>query len=163
MKAVFIVIGGFILSFNTHAATKHAKAKLESRSGSKVTGTVAFEQTDSELEINYDVKGLKPNSTFGFHVHEKGDCSSADAKSAGPHYHKVSDIGGTSSDNPEQYAGDLPQIKSDAKGVAQGSITTTKISLNKTNAINGRAIMVHGGPDDINKPSAPRVACGVIK
>lgn len=162
MKTFLVTLTGFFLSIQVYAAGT-ARATLESRSGSKTTGTIDLAQKEDGLKIDYKVMGLAPNATFGFHIHEKGDCSSADAKSAGSHFHKVAETGGTSKETPGAYAGDLPQIKSDAKGVAQGSITMAKLSLNETNPVNGLAIMVHGGPDDVTKPSAPRVACGVIK
>lgn len=159
MKALIFTVG-FILSMNCYAAA--AQAKLESRSGSRATGTVDFQQANEGLRIDYNVQGLKPNGTFGFHIHEKGDCSSADAKSAGSHYHKLSETGGTSKDTPGTFAGDLPQLRSNSKGEAKGNFTITRVSLNQTNPVAGRAIMVHDGPDDVSKPSAPRIACGVI-
>lgn len=160
----FLIVTLTLISVTCFAKNETtAQAQLESRSGSKAGGSIDFKQVGTDLKITYKVSGLKPNSTFGFHIHEKGDCSSPDAKSAGPHYHKIAETGGTSKDNPAAYAGDLPQIKSDAQGVAQGTLTSSKISLDKTNPVHGRAIMVHAGPDDINKPSAPRIACGIIK
>lgn len=163
MKSLLLTTAGLILSVNCYAKDPTAQAVLENRSGSKAAGTINFTQTKDDLKIDYKVTGLKANSSFGFHIHEKGDCSSADAKSAGSHFHKIAETGGTSKETPGAFAGDLPQIKSDAKGVAEGSVTANKVSLNKTNPVEGLAIMVHGGPDDVNKSSAPRIACGVIK
>ena len=140
-----------------------AKADLEAKSGSKIKGTVMFEETTDGLKVSYDMSGLKAGKDHGFHVHEKGDCSSKDGKSAGPHYMKVADSPGTSKENPAKYAGDLPMIKADAKGMAKGEFVVKGLSVDQENPIKDRAIMVHGGPDDVKKPSAPRVACGVIK
>lgn len=165
MKTTLLITSaGLALSLNVFAQTEvKAQATMESRSKSKAAGTINFTQVNDGLKIDYKMTGLKPNGTFGFHIHEKGDCSSADAKSAGSHYHKIAETGGTSKETPGLFAGDLPQIKSDAKGVAEGSVTADKVSLNKTNPVDGLAIMVHGGPDDVTKKSAPRIACGVIK
>lgn len=144
-------------------ATVGAHAQLENKSGSKVTGNIDFIQNEQDLKIEYKITGLTPNSTFGFHIHEKGDCSSSDAKSAGSHFQKMSDNGGTSKDTPGMFAGDLPEIKSDSKGVAQGSVSTAKISLHGKFPISGLAIMVHEGPDDVSRPASMRVSCGIIK
>lgn len=144
-------------------AMKKAHADLEAKSGSKVKGMVHFEETADGLKVSYDMSGLKAGKEHGFHVHEKGDCSSKDGKSAGPHYMKVADSPGTSKENPAKYAGDLPMIKADAKGMAKGEFVVKGLSVDQENPIKDRAIMVHGGPDDVKKPSAPRVACGVIK
>lgn len=144
------------------AAAETVHANLESKNDSKVIGTAEFTELPSGLQIEYKIMGLKPDGTYGFHIHEKGDCSSKDAKSAGSHYHKIADTGGTSLDTPGAFAGDLPSLKTDKKGIAQGRLLVANLSLQGVNPVSGRAIMVHGGPDDVTKPSAPRVACGVI-
>lgn len=59
---------------------------LESRSGSSVTGTLRLRDGAAGLRIQGEVRGLQPNTEHGFHIHEKGDCSAADATSAGPHF-----------------------------------------------------------------------------
>ncbi len=169
LKTTVFVAAGILLSLNSFAKkdtpTKDvtAQAAIEGRSGSQTAGTVDFKQINDDLKISYNITGLKANSTFGFHIHEKGDCSSADAKSAGSHFHKMAETGGTSKQTPGAFAGDLPAIKSDAQGVASGSVTTNKVSLNKVNAVDGLSIMIHGGPDDVKESSPPRIGCGVIK
>jgi len=142
---------------------KEAHADMQSKSGSAVKGTVHFSEGTQGLEISYDFQGLTKGQKYGFHIHENGDCSSADAKSAGKHYHEVAKTGGTSLDNPQRYAGDLPQITADASGNAKGSVKVSQLTIDKKIPIENRAIILHGGPDDITKKSAPRVACGVIK
>lgn len=165
MKALTIslLITG-LLPFQLHAAyTAMANAKMLSKNGSSVTGTFDFKGTPQGLEIKYDLAGLPKNQLVGVHIHEKGDCSSADAKSAGGHYHKVEATGGTSLDFPGKYAGDLPSIKVDEKGSAAGTFLVTNLAIFSDPAIKDRAIIIHGGPDDLNKKSAPRIACGKIE
>lgn len=142
--------------------TRLAEAVLEPKNGSNVRGTVTFEQLPNNMLVTFNIEGLPPSKQFGFHIHEIGDCSSDDAKSAGGHYFPLSDKGGTSSDNPGRYAGDFPMIRSDKDGLAEGNYKTSKLTVAKNRAIVGRAVMVHAGPDDITKPSAPRIACGAI-
>lgn len=140
-----------------------AKAELSAKSGSKVKGSVQVSESKEGLQVRYKLSGLEKNSKHGFHIHEKGDCTSADAKSAGPHYMKVETGNGTSTDNPDKYAGDMPEITADAKGNAEGTTLLSHGGLNKIGEVTNRAIIVHGGPDDITKPSAKRVACGVLQ
>lgn len=140
-----------------------ASAQVESKSGSQVSGEVQFTETATGIRGHYKLTGLPKNKSLGFHIHEKGDCSAKDAKSAGRHYHQIAPTGGTSLDNPEKYAGDLPMIKSNEKGEASGTFSASGLTVNKKNAIIKRAIIVHEDRDDISKKSAARIACGVIK
>lgn len=139
------------------------EAQLAPKNGSTVKGKVQITETPQGLNLQYKISGLQKSSTHGFHIHEKGDCSSNDGKSAGPHYMKIAEGGGTSSDNPDRYAGDMPEIKADAKGEAEGTVMLHHGGLSKTSDILNRAIIVHAGPDDVKKPSSKRVACGVIQ
>ncbi len=161
MKHLTIVCIGLLFSGMASAEVK-ARANLESRSDSKVIGTAEFKELPEGLQIEYKILGLKPGQAYGFHIHENGDCSAKDAKSAGGHYHKIAEAGGTSMDSPAAYAGDLPPLVPNKKGTAQGRLLAANLSLENVNPVKGLAIMVHGGPDDPTKPSAPRVACGVI-
>lgn len=141
-----------------------ATANLESRSNSKVKGTVSFQDNGQQrVKISYKITGLKKNSENGFHIHEKGDCSSFDAKSAGAHYAQIAPTGGTAKDSPGRHAGDLPMIKANQEGVAEGTFEMSELSILGANAIDKKAIIVHGGPDDASKKSPPRLACGVIQ
>jgi len=157
---VLVVVGLFFGAVT--ASADAAKATLEKKSGSNVTGTVEFSDTSGGLHIKYNLKGLKKNQRHGFHIHEKGDCTSPDAKSAGEHYVKTAPSGGTSKESPARHAGDLPEVRSDENGMAQGELIISNLTIGEANAVINRAIMVHGGPDDLTKKSAPRVACGVI-
>lgn len=140
-----------------------AIAIMESKSGSSVTGTVNFSETNEGLKVHYKFDNLIKNKSYGFHVHENGDCSSVDAKSAGKHYMPVAATGGTSIDSPEKHAGDLPPINAEKEGSNEGSFMVTEITLKAKNPIMGKAIILHEGPDDINSKSPPRIACGIIK
>lgn len=60
-----------------------AAAALKPTQGNTTAGSVRFEQQGAHLMVFARVTGLKPNQEHGVHVHEKGDCSSPDAMSAG--------------------------------------------------------------------------------
>lgn len=159
------------LSDITTSTTLNEKltAQLFPKNGSQVSGQIDFVQTADKLTINYKIKNLPNKKKFGLHIHENPDCSSIDGKSAGAHYAKLPghEGHGTSLDFPDMYAGDLPQVTSNSRGIAEGSLTASHLSISggvsHTYSIMNRAIILHGGPDDKTKKTAPRIACGVIK
>ena len=141
----------------------HAQAIVSPSSGSQVKGTVNFTEHPGGMEVQYHLSGLTPNSRHGFHIHEKGKCDDPQAKSAGKHYIELSGKDGTSLDFPHHYAGDLPEIVADSFGNANRTVLVPNLTMNKTNPIADRAIIIHGGPDDLTQKSSPRIACGVIR
>ena len=64
---------------------QRASARLQSRSGSHVTGWVIFTQVGDRVRVTGDLAGHTPGPK-GFHIHEKGDCTAPDAMSAGGHF-----------------------------------------------------------------------------
>ncbi|AZZ35529.1 superoxide dismutase [Bdellovibrio sp. qaytius] len=158
-----------VAASSTATINEKLTAELMSKNGSQVSGQIDFTQEGNQVKVTYKIKNLANKQSFGLHIHEKPDCSSADGKSAGGHYSKMAghEGHGTSLDFPDLYAGDLPQITSNGNGVAEGSFLASHISISggtsNTVSIMDRAIIVHGGPDDKTKKSSPRIACGVIK
>ncbi len=143
-----------------------AVAKLEPTKGNAVAGTVTFEQRGSAVLVSGTVTGLKPGTEHGFHVHEKGDCSSGDGMSAAGHFNPAGKPHGHHG-GMERHAGDMPNLKSDAYGNASFSFETTGISVGSGPAdIVGRGLIVHRDPDDYKSQPAgnagPRLACAVI-
>jgi Cu-Zn family superoxide dismutase len=147
-------------------AGPRAVAKLEPTKGNTVAGTVSFEQRGSAVRVSGTVTGLKPNGEHGFHVHEKGDCSSGDGMSAAGHFNPSGKPHGHHG-GEERHAGDMPNIKADSYGNASFSFETTGISVGSGPAdIVGRGLIVHRDPDDYKSQPAgnagPRLACAVI-
>lgn len=151
--------------------TSTAKAgivNLAAASGSLVSGQLRLVPMGDGVQISGEIGGLAPGSAHGFHVHEKGDCSAADASSAGGHFNPTGNAHGRAS-MPMHHAGDMDNIVANADGVAKIDIHLSGVSLGggSANDIVGRAIIVHGDPDDYrSQPSGnagPRVACGVIE
>lgn len=144
----------------------HAVAPLQSTSGNTATGAVSFTQNGDKVRVSGVVRGLKANAEHGFHLHQKGDCSSPDAMSAGGHFNPDNQPHGQHS-GPHHHAGDLPSLKADASGVAQFSFETSAISVGSgASDVVGRALIVHRDADDYTTQptgnSGPRVACAVI-
>lgn len=71
-----------------------------------------------------------------------------------------------------RHVGDLGNIYAEENGVAQISLTDSKISLTGPNSIIGRAIVVHSDSDDLGRGgfsdslttghAGTRLGCGVI-
>ncbi len=83
-----------------------AVAELEATKGNAVWGKVSFVQVAGNVVVRADVRGLRPGAQFGFHVHEKGDCSSPDGMAAGGHFNPA-DKPHAHYSVPERHAGDL--------------------------------------------------------
>lgn len=144
-----------------------AVAQIAPTQGNTVTGSLALAQSPQGVRISGTIQGLKPDAEFGFHVHEKGDCSAPDGSSAGGHFNPTQAQHGNPT-GPSHHAGDMPNIKSNAEGVAQVDTTEAGTSLHGDPGMDvmGKAIVVHESPDDYaTQPSGnsgKRVACGVI-
>lgn len=142
-----------------------ALAELKPTQGQKASGIVVFSAEGQAVRVRVQASGLTPHQTHGFHVHEKGDCSSPDANSAGGHFNPASAPHGPP-DGPH-HAGDMPALTADAAGDAQASFTLTGVSLGRGPAdLIGKAVVVHAQPDDYRTQptgnSGARIACGVI-
>lgn len=152
---------------NTNTSTgPSATAKLQSTRGNTATGSVNFSQNGDRVVVSGLVSGLKANAEHGFHLHEKGDCSSEDGMSAGGHFNPDSQPHGNHA-SVSHHAGDLPSLKADAGGVAKFSFESKTIAVGSgTNDIVGRALIVHRDPDDFTTQptgnSGPRLACAVV-
>jgi len=145
--------------------TTSATANLQPTKGNKVSGTITFTQKGDKVLVAANVSGLTPG-LHGFHVHEKGDCSAADAMSAGGHFNPAGRPHG-SPDSAEHHGGDLGNLTADKSGNATLSIEVSGITLDQSaNSIVGKGVVVHANPDDLRSQpagnSGPRVACGVI-
>lgn len=145
-----------------------AEAAIEARSKSKVGGTVTFTELEGgKVKVDANITGLEPGE-HGFHVHETGDCSAPDAKSAGGHFNPTGAPHGAPAQG-EHHAGDFGNITADDSGNATGSWEVDFISLEDgaENSVVGKAVVVHAKADDLkSQPSGDaggRIGCGVIQ
>lgn len=144
-----------------------ATAKLEPTKGSSVRGTANFEQRRDKVRVAANVSGLRPNSEFGFHIHEIGDCSSGDGMSAKGHFNPFGKPHGHPGSS-ERHGGDLPNLKSDAYGNANYIADLDGVTVTAGAAsIVSRSLIVHVQPDDYETQptgnAGARSACGVIQ
>src|ERR1700680_357877 len=127
------------------AYAQSATARLEPTKGNATAGTVIFTQKGDKVAIEAKVSGLTPGG-HGFHVHEKGDCSSGDGMSTGGHYNPMDKPHGPQS--AEHHAGDMASLRSDAKGNATAFFKLKGVSIGGANDLVGRGLIVHRDPDD---------------
>lgn len=95
------------------------------------------------VEITGEVAGLTPGE-HGFHIHEFGDASAPDARSAGDHFNPAKMPHGSPIDEKRR-VGDFGNIKADQTGRAVVKI----IRLSGPRSIVGRSVVVHAGADDL--------------
>jgi Cu-Zn family superoxide dismutase len=143
-----------------------ASATIEPTRGNAAAGTVNFEARGERTWVDVKLTGLKPNAEHGFHIHEKGDCSSGDGMSAGGHFNPTGHVHGPQ--DGEHHAGDLPALKADAEGRAQTGFYVQSLSIGQgPTDILGRALIVHVAPDDYKTQptgnSGARIGCAVIR
>lgn len=143
-----------------------ATARLEATKGNAVSGFVQFAQRGDKVLVTGELAGLRPHGEHGFHIHDKGDCSSGDGLSTGGHFNPINKAHGAH-EHSEHHAGDLVSLKADAAGVAKFSYESAGISVGSgATDVVGRGLIVHRDADDFKTQptgnSGPRVACAVI-
>ena len=143
-----------------------AVATLQPTKGNQTSGTVTFTQVGNKVRVDADVKGLKAGAEHGFHIHEKGDCSSGDGMSTGGHFNPGGK-GHAHHSTSERHAGDMPSLVADAQGNAKLSVTLDLLTVAPgATSVVGRGLIVHRDPDDYKTQptgnAGPRIACAVI-
>ncbi len=135
--------------------------------GLNPSGVVRFSQIGaSKVLVEAEIKGLKPNSEHGFHVHAVADCSGDGLKTgvhfnpdAHPHNHPSQII---------RHAGAMFNLTTDSNGTGttKQMVDTVTLTPGKYSII-GMPLITHRDPDDyVSQPlgnAGPRVSCGLIK
>ena len=128
-------------------------------------GSLHFSKVSDGVRVRGSISGLRPNAPHAFHVHEKGDCSAADASSAGGHYNPTGMPHGAFN-AAQHHVGDMPALSADGSGTAKVDFVSREFVLEGPDTIVGKAVIVHANPDDYaSQPSGnagARIACGVI-
>lgn len=153
--------------YGMHHSGPSAAARLEPTRGNTTAGMAMFHQSGGGVLLHVRVDGLKPGQEHGFHIHEKGDCSSGDGMSTGGHFNPTGKPHGKH-DDTERHAGDLPSLKADANGRVDAKLTVSGLAIGSgPTDIVGRGLIVHAMPDDYKTQptgnSGARIACGVIQ
>ncbi|RZJ28300.1 MAG: superoxide dismutase family protein [Flavobacterium sp.] len=140
---------------------------LEPKSGSGVTGKATFKEMNGFVTFTANISGLKPG-VHAIHIHEKADCSAADAASAGGHWNPTHQKHGKWGVG-EYHRGDIGNFTTDEFGNGTISLTTDQWCIgcaDESKNIIGKGIIVHEKADDLEtQPSGNaggRVACAAI-
>jgi Cu-Zn family superoxide dismutase len=145
---------------------KKAGGKIEAKSTSKVGGDVTFASTaDNKVMVTVHVTGATPGD-HGVHLHEKGDCSAADASSAGGHFNPTSQAHGAPMAE-HHHAGDFGNLKVGADGTGTLTLTVSDLTVdNGPNGVVGKSLVIHEKADDMTTQpsgnSGARQGCAVI-
>jgi Cu-Zn family superoxide dismutase len=141
-----------------------ALAVLHSSAGSQVKGTITFTKTAEGIRVEGEITGLTPGK-HGFHIHEFGDTTSPDGKSAGGHFNPKGEHHG-GPDAEHRHAGDFGNVEAGSDGTAKVSFVDKHLTFDGATSILGRGLVVHAKADDLkSQPSGEagdRVAVGVI-
>ncbi|MDQ3232526.1 MAG: superoxide dismutase family protein [Pseudobdellovibrionaceae bacterium] len=150
----------------TNQSMALGEAVLEAKSSSTIAGNVLFSTIPNGIKVVVNMTGGTPGR-HGIHIHEKGDCSAADASSAGGHFNPT-DSQHSGPDHDVRHAGDLGNILVEEDGtgllvVEIGNLT----GFSEWNAIRGKSVVIHEKADDLKTQpagdSGKRMACGVIR
>ncbi|MDI9258146.1 superoxide dismutase family protein [Flavobacterium sedimenticola] len=173
MKKFFytITIAGVLLfackSSNAGDPAKTLSLNFEAKSGSKVSGTAVFVEKNGKVTLTAKLSGLKPG-VHAIHIHEKSDCSAADATSTGGHWNPTFKKHGKWGD-AEYHKGDIGNFTTDVDGNGTVLFTTDEWCIgcgDETKDILGKGLIVHDKPDDfVTQPTGnagARVACSAI-
>ena len=143
-----------------------AETHVEDAQGNDL-GTVTFTQNDDgTVTVVADLHDVEGAGSHGIHVHENGECSAPDFKSAGGHFNPKGTDHACPPTTP-RHAGDLGNIDIAADGSGHLEQTTDLITVTPgETSVVGKAIILHGGEDDCtSQPSGAagdRIGCGVI-
>jgi len=149
------------------STAKSATVNLASASGSLVSGKLTIVPMGNGVHLTGEIGGLSPGSTHAIHIHEKGDCSAADASSAGGHFNPSAQPHGKVGSGAH-HGGDMDNLVANAEGVAKVNAHAEGVTLGggAANDVAGKAVIVHAAADDYRTQptgnAGGRVACGVI-
>jgi superoxide dismutase, Cu-Zn family len=147
-------------------APAQATVAVEAKSAATLTGKASFTQKGKDVVFKLDVEKAPPGE-HAVHVHEKGDCSSPDGKSAGGHWNPENQPHGQWG-HDGHHLGDIGNFTVGQNGKGTITLTTDKwtIGTGAPNDVVGKAIIVHEKVDDFKTQptgnAGGRIGCGVI-
>jgi Cu-Zn family superoxide dismutase len=140
---------------------------LESKSKSSVSGKATFTEKNGFVTFKATISGLTPG-VHGIHIHEKADCSAADAASAGGHWNPTFKKHGKWGEG-EYHKGDIGNITADTNGNATITLKTNEWCIgcgDVTKDVLGKGLIVHANADDLTSQptgnAGGRIACSAI-
>lgn len=151
----------------THAGDKNGAgylARVEKADGN-LLNTVSVAPTASGMMlVEIDLTGMPPG-VHAVHLHETGDCSAPDFKSAGGHIAGDRTHGVETATGP--HPGDLPNVHVGESGRLSATQFNGLLTGAHLSDADGAAFVVHSGADDYESQPAgdagARIACGVFE
>ena len=138
--------------------------KLNPTDGNTANGVVRFTNFVGGVKVEGNIEGLRVG-IHGFHIHQFGDCSASNGKSAGGHFNPE----GSEHGSPMaavRHVGDLGNITADSTGSANFSFVDGIIALSGEKSILSRGVIIHEVADDLTSQptgaAGSRLACGVV-
>lgn len=143
-----------------------AKATIEARSGSTVTGTATFTEFANGVKVVVHLEQAPPG-THGLHIHEKGDCSAPDAMSAGAHFNPAGNPHAGPLDKA-RHNGDFGNIEIGQDGKGHRELVDDLVTVRPgPTSVVGKSVIFHEQTDDLKTQpagnSGARLGCGVIQ
>ncbi len=167
MRRVNLLVALAFLAHAPYAFAETAKAAIRGTGlQPDLQGEVTLTDTDSGLLIQGSLTGASAG-LHGFHIHEFGLCDD-NGNAAGSHFNpKGTPHGNVIADGQEKaHVGDLGNLTVREDGTATWLYTLPGLTLAKgSNAVAGRALIVHEKPDDFGQPTGNaggRIGCGSI-
>ena len=172
-SVLVIVVAGLIVGIQhatqagkSSGAPVKAVAVLYPTIGNQVHGEVTFTKVRDGVKVIVDINGLS-SGEHGFHIHEFGDCTAFDGKSAGGHFNPDgTPHGAQTAPAKNRHVGDLGNITAINSGKAHLELVDTLLAFDGAHSVIGRGVIVHADKDDLTSQptgaAGPRVACGVI-
>ncbi len=166
---IFIVATLVIIACKSNATSVSnvVTISLEPKSGSEVKGTATFTEKNGFVTLRATITGLKPG-VHAIHIHEKADCSAADASSAGGHWNPTFKKHGKWGE-AEHHLGDIGNFTTDTYGNGTIYFKTDKWAIGGTDPtkdILNKGLIIHENPDDFTTQptgnAGGRVACSAI-
>ena len=170
--AAMAFAGALMLAAGTALAGQSVELyRLTPEGTGAALGTVELSDTGFGLLLAPDLAGLEPGE-HGIHIHANPDCGAAEIDgrpvpglAAGGHFDPEAS-GRHEGPYGQGHLGDLPVLWVSGNGGASHPVQAPRLSIA---AVQGRALIVHGGGDNYSdEPVAlggggARVACGIIR
>jgi len=149
---------------NHQQHVEHAIAIIYNLKTHQKLGEVRFTKVSEGVKVTAVMSGLSPGK-HGFHIHEFGDLSNKDGKSAGGHFNPLEYSHG-GREHEVRHVGDLGNLEISKSRKTLVMFVDKRIKLNGNNSIIGRSVIVHDGQDDFSSQpsgrSGKRIAGGII-
>ncbi|MDR2205970.1 MAG: superoxide dismutase family protein [Flavobacteriaceae bacterium] len=165
MKKYFLLTGIFVVLVSCSTTKSYT---VLPKSNTETQGDVTFTQKGKTVTLKMNINNLAPGE-HAVHIHEKGDCSAADASSAGGHWNPAKDDHGKWGAE-HFHMGDIGNLTANADGYGTLTFSTDKWCIgcdDESKNIIGKSIIIHAGQDDFTTQptgnAGGRVGCMEIK